>query len=139
MIVLDTNVISELFRPAPDRRVLYWVEAQEADELFTTSVTEAEMFSGIGFMAAGRRRSDLFSATEAYFRSDLAGRILSFDSAAARSYAEITAIRKRKGLSISAFDMQIAAIARTCNAVLATRNTKDFEFTGVQIVNPWLG
>ena len=139
MIVLDTNVISELFRPVPDARVLGWIAARDPDELYTTAITEAEIFRGIEFMPAGRRRSELFAATEAYFRKDLAGRILGFESAAARSYAEISAIRKRKGLSAAAFDMQIAAIARTLSAAVATRNAKDFELTGVHIINPWNG
>ena len=138
MIVLDTNVISELFRPVPDEKVLRWVEAQSADELFTTAVSEAEIFRGIEAMPAGRRRANLFLATEAYFRRDLAGKILSFDSGAARHYAEIAATRKRKGLAVSAFDTQIAAIARTLGASLATRNTKDFEMAGVPLINPWL-
>ena len=138
MIILDTNVISEFFRPVPEAKVLRWVEARGADELFTTAISEAEIFRGIEFMPAGKRRADLFSATEAYFRSDLAGKILSFDSAAARSYAEIAAIRKRKGLPASAFDVQIAAIVRTLGATLATRNTADFAMTGISLINPWI-
>ena len=137
MIVLDTNVISELFRPIPDGKVLRWMEAQSADQLFSTAISEAEIFLGIEFMASGRRRTDLFSATEAYFRSDLAGKILSFDSTAARYYAEIASNRKRKGVPISTFDAQIAAIVRTHGAALATRNTKDFEMTGIPLINPW--
>lgn len=137
MIILDTNVISEIFRPGPAPKVLSWVEAQNAEELFTTAITEAEIFCGIEFMPAGKRRSDLFAAAETYFKSDLAGKILSFDSAAAHSYAEIAAIRRRKGLSVSAFDLQIAAIARRFGAKLATRNTSDFELCGIELINPW--
>ena len=137
MIILDTNVISEIFRPVPEPKVLHWVEAQNADALFTTAITEAEIFCGIEFMPAGKRRSDLFSAAESYFKSDLVGRILNFDSAAAHSYADIAAIRKRKGLSVSAFDVQIAAIARRFGAKLATRNTSDFEECGIELINPW--
>lgn len=137
MIVLDTNVISEVFRPAPDPKVLAWIEAQDGDELFTTAITEAEIFCGIEFMPAGKRRSDLLSATETYFRNDLAGRILNFDSAAARVYADIVGIRKRKGLAVSTNDAQIAAIAREHKAVLATRNTSDFEECGIELINPW--
>ncbi len=137
MVILDTNVISELFRPAPEGAVLRWVETQKPDDLFTTAVSEAEIFRGIEFMPAGRRRSDLLVATEAYFRSDLAGKVLSFDSAAARHYAEIAALRKRAGLPLKEFDVQIAAISRNLNAVLATRNTRDFVGCGVELINPW--
>jgi toxin FitB len=137
MIVLDTNVISELFRPAPERKVLHWIGAQDADRLFTTAISEAEIFRGIEFMPAGRRRADLLAATEAYFRDDLAGKVLSFDSAAARHFAEISAIRKRKGLPLKELDIQIAAVVRTLGASLATRNTKDFEMSGITLINPW--
>jgi hypothetical protein len=138
MIVLDTNVISELFRPLPEQKVLHWIGAQDPDRLFTTAVTEAEIFRGIEFMPAGRRRADLLAATEAYFRDDLAGKILSFDSAAARRFAEIAAIRKRKGLPLKEFDIQIAAVVRAMGAKLATRNMKDFEMSGIAVINPWI-
>jgi hypothetical protein len=138
MIVLDTNVISELFRPVPERKVLHWIGGQGADQLFTTAISEAEIFRGIEFMPAGRRRADLLAATEAYFRDDLAGRILSFDSAAARRFAAISAIRKRKGLPVKELDIQIAAVVWTLGASLATRNTKDFEMSGITMINPWI-
>jgi toxin FitB len=137
MIILDTDVISEIFRPGPDSKVLSWVEAQNAAELFTTAITEAEIFCGIEFMPVGKRRSDLFLAAETYFKSDLAGRILSFDSAAAHNHAEVAAIRKRKGLSVAAFDIQIAPIARRFGARLATRNTSDLEECRIELINAW--
>lgn len=137
MIVLDTNVISEVFRPAPNPTVLRWVETQDGHELFTTAISEAEIFREIEFMPAGRRRANLMAATEAYFREDLAGKILSFDSVAARHFAEIAAIRKRKGLPLKEFDLQIAAVVRTFGASLATRNTKDFELSGIELIDPW--
>lgn len=137
MIILDTNVISELFRAVPDDRVMRWIAAREADALFTTAVSEAEIFRGIELMPTGRRRLDLFAATMGYFRSDLAGRVLSFDSAAARKYAEISASRKRGGLPEKGFEAQIAAIAAIHGASLATRNIRDFTGCGVELVNPW--
>lgn len=137
MIVLDTNVISELFRPVPERKVLQWIETQDANRLFTTAISEAEIFRGIEFMPAGRRRADLLAATDAYFRDNLAGRVLSFDGGATRHFAEISAIRKRKGLPVKDLDIQIAAIVRALGASLATRNTKDFEMSGITLINPW--
>lgn len=137
MIVLDTNVISELFRPVPERKVLDWIGAQEADRLFTTAISEAEIFRGIEFMPVGRRRANLLAAAEVYFRDDLAGRVLSFDSVAARRFAEISATRKRRGLPLKEFDIQIAAVTRALGASLATRNTKDFEMSGITLINPW--
>lgn len=137
MIVLDTNVISELFRPVPEQKVLQWFGAQDADRLFTTAISEAEIFRGIEFMPVGRRRANLLAAAEVYFRKDLAGRVLSFDSSAARHFAEMSAVRKQKGLSLKDLDLQIAAVVRTLGASLATRNTKDFTDCGIDLINPW--
>jgi toxin FitB len=138
MIILDTNVISETFRPIPAKSVIEWLESQPRAEIFVTAISEAETFRGIELMPAGRRRDELLVVAEGYFSIDLKGKILTFDSAASRHYARIAAARQRMGRRILDFDAQIAAITRSHNATLATRNTKDFEHCGIRIINPWL-
>jgi toxin FitB len=137
MVILDTNVISEVFRPSPAPQVLRWLAGQPADAVFTTSVNEAEIFHGIEWMPHGKRQTDLYNATEIYFQKYLSGKVLNFDGHAARIYAAITAQRARMGRPILDFDAQIAAIARAHKATLATRNTKDFEHCGIQLLDPW--
>src|SRR5450631_2364394 len=122
MIVLDTNVLSELMRPQPSARVVAWVSKQPAVELFTTSITEAEIFYGIELLTRGKRRDGLLAAAEAMFESDFAGRILDFDSNAARVFSRIAARRRAVGRPISHPDAQIAAIAQLRGAALATHN-----------------
>lgn len=137
MIILDTNVVSELMKAAPAGRVVAWIAAQPASALYTTSITEAEILHGLALLPAGKRRNALESAAEAMFRGDFAGRILPFGSDAAHAYARIAADRRRAGRPISHFDAQIAAIARCAGAVIATRNVTDYERCGVKIINPW--
>lgn len=137
MIVLDTNIISEALRPKPDAHVLAWMHAQPAASLFTTTVTRAEVLYGVKLLPAGRRRDKLQAAVDAIFREDFAGRVLSFDDPAATLFAEIAADRKVAGRAISQFDAMIAAVARSRNATLATRNTQDFVDCGVTLVDPW--
>lgn len=139
MIVLDTNVVSELMRPTPDEAVRGWIAAQPASSLYITSITQAEILHGLALLASGKRRDALEGAAEAMFRDDFAGRILPFGSDAARPYAWIAADRRRAGKPISQFDAQIAAIARSSGAAIATRDTGGYEGCGVEIVNPWLG
>ena len=138
MIVLDTNVVSELMRPSPSPTVIQWVAAHDAAHLFLTAVGEAELRAGIAAMPAGRRRDGIASAVEAMLTEDFAGRILAFDSQAARSYAAIVAARRRSGRPLAQFDGQIAAIARSRRMAVATRNTRDFEDTGVDLIDPWI-
>jgi predicted nucleic acid-binding protein len=137
MIVLDTNVVSELMKEAPDETVRAWVAGQPATSLYTTSITQAEILHGIALLPAGKRRNALEAAAEAMFKDDFGGRVLPFGSDAAQSYARISAQRRRGGRPISQFDAQIAAIARSAGAALATRNTTDYEGCGVRLVNPW--
>ena len=137
MIVLDTNVLSEALRPRPADSVRRWMEAQPASDLFTTTICEAEMFYGLRLMAAGRRRTALERAVEAIFAEEFTGRVLAFDRAAARSFADIAARRHRSGRPIREFDAQIAAIAASNRAMLATRNVEDFVGCGVEVLNPW--
>jgi hypothetical protein len=137
MIVLDTNVLSEFFRPAPSPEVVRWMADQPRSSLFTTTVTRAEMFYGIEVMPKGKRREALRADVEAMFAQDLGNRILPFDVEAARAFARIAASRRALGLPISKMDAQIAAIALSRGAKLATRDFADFEHCGVALVNPW--
>lgn len=137
MIVLDTNVLSELLRATPDATVVDWTAKQPLETLFTTTVTQAEMLYGVKLLPTGQRRRQLEDTVTALFDEDFAGRVLSFDGEAAAAYAEIAAQRKRIGRPISQFDAQIAAIARSRNGHLATRNVDDFAGCGLTIVDPW--
>ena len=137
MIVLDTNVLSELMKPAPAGSVVRWVAAESATSLYTTSVTQAEILHGILLLPSGRRRNALQAAAEAMFGEDFAGRVLPFGGEAAHAYARIAAERRRAGRPISHFDAQIAAIARSAGAAIATRNVADYEGCGVKVINPW--
>ena len=137
MFVLDTNVISELMRPRPDPAVFAWVAAQPRDILFTTSVSEAEVFHGIDSMPEGRRRDALEASAEALFAEEFAGRVLPFAGVAARLYGEIMARRRAAGRHIGSFDALIAATALAAGADMVTRNTVDFEGCGLTLVNPW--
>ena len=137
MLVVDTPVVSELMRHEPNARVLNWIDGRPTRELFVTAVTEAEVRTGIAFLPDGARRRGLVEATERTFGELFAGRILPFDSEAARSYAEIAAARRAIGRPLSQADGQILAIARSRNMAVATRNVRDFEDVEVEIVNPW--
>ncbi|MBT9444112.1 MAG: type II toxin-antitoxin system VapC family toxin [Hyphomonadaceae bacterium] len=137
MIVLDTNVLSEAMKARPDRRVLDWYAAQASAGIFTTTLTQAEVFYGLMLIPQGRRRDDLLSAARAAFDEDLAGRVLPFDIDAARIYPTIAFERRAAGRPISQIDAQIAAITRSRGARLATRNTRDFEACGIELVDPW--
>lgn len=139
MIVLDTNVISELMKPQPSPAVEAWMSAQAADDLFTTAVTVAEALYGVEILPKGKRRDQLVRQTQATFAEDFAGRILSFDEQSARHFALIAATRRSRGRPIGGQDAQIASIARAHGAMLATRNTDDFEGCGVRLINPWEG
>jgi hypothetical protein len=137
MIVLDTNVVSELMKPAPAKKVLDWVGSKAATSLYITSITQAEILHEILLLPAGKRRKAIELAAAGMFEEDFDGRILPFASDAARLYAEIATERRRRGQPISHFDAQIAAIARATGAVVATRNVSDFTHCGVDIANPW--
>lgn len=138
MIILDTNVLSEILRPTPEPRVLAWLANQPRASLFTTTVTRGEILYGIRLLSDGKRRQGLWYAAQAIFNEDFAGQVLSFDVEAADSFADIAASRRGAGKPISQFDAMIAATAHSRGASLATRNTKDFEDCGVDIINPWL-
>jgi toxin FitB len=137
MIILDTNVVSELMRPAPSPAIPKSLSSYSAEELHTTSITLAEILYGIEVLPAGKRKRDLLAGAERLFQFVLEGRILSFDEPAAQRFSQISADRRKRGRPISELDAQIAAIVRVHNATLATRNTADFDGCGVRLVNPW--
>lgn len=136
MILLDTNVISELMRPAPDQNVVNWVSSLPKMSLFTTAITEAEILYGVSILTEGKRKSELLDAVLQIFNRDLKGRVLPFDSNAASAYATIASMRKRIGKPISQFDAQIAAIAHSRGSAVATRNINDFHDCGIEVINP---
>lgn len=137
MIILDTNVISELLRPAPVPKVEHWLSAQDGFNVYLTSISEAELRYGLAIMGNGKRRAALVDAGDRILREDLTVRILPFDSAAALSYASIAAARRSAGRPIAQADCQIASIAHTRGATVATRNTLDFEGCEIDLINPW--
>lgn len=137
MIVLDTNVLSELMRKAPAPRVVGWVDALVAADVFVTAVTAAELMYGVARLPEGRRKQHLSARVDLLFDEDFAGQVLPFDGLAAVDYADIVASRERAGRPISMADGQIAAICRRWTAGLATRNVADFHDTGIRVVDPW--
>ncbi len=137
MIVLDTNVVSELMRDRPQPAVLAWLDRQPVSTLFVTAITEAELRYGVEILPAGHRRERLAAEIESTLREDFSRRILPFDSAAARAYATIMADRRATGRPIGQSDCQIAAIARSRGVPVATRNVADFAGCGIKVVNPW--
>ena len=139
MLILDTNVVSELMRPAPDPAIASWVAEHPASSLFLTAVTEAELRFGLAIMPPGKRRDGLATGLQRMLGTGFANRILPFDSSAARAYAGIAAARRRLGRPIAQADCQIAAIARACGMAVATRNVRDFEDVGIGVFNPWDG
>lgn len=137
MVVLDTNVVSELMRSSPRSEVRAWMDSQRTRGLFVSSLTEAEIRAGVAILPAGVRRRSLADAVERMFGNLFAGRVLPFDSPAARAYAEMYSSRRASGRPLALADGQIAAIARARDMAVATRNTADFEALGVELVNPW--
>ena len=137
MIVLDTNVVSEPLRPEPDAKVLAWLDRQEPQSLFLTSVTLAEVLAGVEVMPAGRRKTTLRNALTKQVLPLFADRILSFDSAAAEHFARILSSAASAGHTIGFPDCAIASMAAARGFMIATRNVRDFRGTGVDLINPW--
>lgn len=136
MTILDTNVVSEPLRPRPSREVAEWLAGQNSDELFITTVTQAEMLAGIEGIPHGARRKKLASVVQ-HVLLLFAGRILPFDEDAASAFPTIVSGRIKLGRPVSNFDALIASIARSRGAALATRDTGGFEHCGIRVVNPW--
>jgi toxin FitB len=139
MFLIDTNVISELMRAAPAPSVLNWFSTQDPSTLYLSAVTEAELRTGIAILPAGQRREGLRAALDATIAEDFEGRILPFDTYAAKTYADIASMRRTAGRPIADADCQIASIARAAGMPLVTRNTRDFEGCGIDVINPWDG
>ena len=136
MIILDTNVVSELMRPEPALQVARWVRDRDRRELRTTTITLAEIRYGIARLPDGRRKQILLAAADDIFTA-FEDQILPVDTAAAENYAVIASSRERAGKPIASFDALIAAACRSQGAALATRNASDFDGTGIEIIDPW--
>ncbi len=137
MIVLDTNVLSEVIRRDPDDGVLRWMDSLDAATIATTAITAGEMLYGIARLPPGRRQDLLSEAVHRLIEDDLGGRVEPFDASSAAHYAVLVSDRERAGRPIGVADAQIAAICRKLNATLATRNSGDFEGTGIDLIDPW--
>lgn len=137
MIILDTNVLSEVVKPPAHAGVARWMRQQPIDSLFTTGPTQGEVLYGIAILPKGKKRSILETAMQDVFERGFPGRILPFDEAAAPQFAEIMAHCRRAGRPMAQIDAQIAAIARSRNATLATRDPSDFRECGIGLIDPW--
>ncbi len=137
MILLDTNVVSELMKATPEPAVMAWINTMPGAAVLVSAVTQAEILYGVALVREGRRREWLARAARPAFETYFRGRILPFDSEAAEAFAALAADRRQASRPISQADAQIAAIARSRGAELATRNVPDFEGCGVEIINPW--
>lgn len=137
MILLDTNVLSELIRGAPDEGVIRWLDLLDAGAVATTAITAAELLYGVARLPAGRRKERLGKAARGLIEEDLGGRVEPFDAMAATHYAALVSDRETAGRPIGVADAQIAAICRKLGATLATRNTNDFDGTGIDLLDPW--
>jgi predicted nucleic acid-binding protein len=137
MILLDTNVVSEPMRPTPEVRVVNWIDAQPLETLFLSAITVAELRAGVALLPRGRRRTSLQQALEKRLLPLFAGRVVSFDLACTRAYADLRARLRKAARSIAQVDGYIAAIAATHGLAVATRDTGPFEACGVDVINPW--
>lgn len=137
MIVLDTNVVSEVLGSRPDPRVVAWLDEQPPDQVFTTAITVAELLSGVALLPHGARRAALGVRVARFLTGPMEGKVLDFDSDAALEYADVRRVRRDLGRPIDPLDAQIAAIARARGGTVATRNVRDFDGTGAAVENPW--
>ena len=138
MIILDTNVLSELMRPQPSQAVVAWVDAQPSDDLFISAITMAEILHGIERLPTGKRKDQLHVLAQGLFDEDFADRVLPFDAHTAPRYAVWVATSQASGKSVSLADAQIAATCIAHQASLATRNVKDFSQGTLNLINQWL-
>jgi toxin FitB len=137
MILLDTNVVSEPLRPAPDARVIAWIDAQALETLFLSAITVAELRAGIALLPAGKRRTNLQESLETQVLPLFAGRVLPFDLGCTQAYAQLMAKARTAGLAVASVDGYIAAIAAANGLAVATRDTSAFEAAGAAMINPW--
>jgi hypothetical protein len=138
MIVLETNVISEVLRPAPEPALLAWLRSVPRRDIWTCTIVLAELFSGVGLMPEGKRQRLLREKMGELVSTLFMDKILLFDLPAARAYGPILSVRQAKGRPIDEIDAQIASIAKVNGATLATRNIRDFEHCGIPLINPWI-
>lgn len=137
MILLDTNVLSELMKPVPEEDIVHWVDAQLVDTLYISAITRAEIELGIALLPDGQRKQRIADAAQQMF-TQFSGRCLVFGETSAVQYGQLVAVRTRNGRPITVEDAQIAAIALAGGLRLATRNEKDFaDIPGLVVVNPW--
>jgi len=136
--ILDTNVVSELMKPAPSPAVMQWVSAQSSTSVAIPTVAVAEIHYGLERLPAGKRRTQLEQNFELFLQRGFAGRVLAFDDEAARIYGKIVAAREKAGRPVDAFDAMIAAIARSQKAIVATQDIAGFWGCGVKLVNPFV-
>lgn len=137
MYIIDTNIASELMRPAPTASVATWIATRDAEEMFLTAVSEAELHYGVAILPAGHRKNELVAALNSWLDVGFSGRVLPFDAAAARYYSEIASRRRAIGRPISTTDCQIAAVTCSHRAALVTRNIRDFDRLNIEVINPW--
>jgi hypothetical protein len=138
MFILDTNILSAMMSLRPSLEVARWVDGQPEELLFTTSISQAEILSGLAIMEEGRRRRDLEVAATAIFTEEFEGRVLPFDMEAAVAYADIFAARRRAGRPTATLDLMIASVARSHGASVVTRDIGGFECCGVTLIDPWV-
>lgn len=137
MILLDTNVISELMRVSPDHNVHAWINGQDAGQLYLSTITMAEIWFGVQVLPEGNRRDSIILRFQQFVSLGFTQRVAVFDESAAVAYGEVMARRRSIGRPMSVLDGQIAAIARSNGARVATRNITDFERCGIELINPW--
>ena len=137
MILLDTNVISEPFRAVPDEAVIDWLNRQPLETLYLASMTVAELRAGVALMPTGKRRTVLSDSIEHQVLPVFVGRVLSFDMACTRAYADVLAAARKSGSGIEAADAVIAAMALNNGFSVATRDVSPFLAAGVNVINPW--
>jgi hypothetical protein len=138
MILLDTNVVSEPLRHAPEAKVIEWIDAQLLETLYLSAITVAELRAGVALLPSGKRRTGLHESLEKRVLPLFTGRVLAFDLACTQAYAELMAKARTAGLAIAATDGYIAAIAAANGFAVATRDTNPFEAAGATVINPWV-
>ncbi len=138
MIILDTNVVSELMRESPDPHVIAWINCQKRIDLSFTSISLGEIQRGLARLPRGKRRLRLEDSFSAFINEGFRGRLFPYDEAAAYAYGEIAAGLEQAGINTDAIDLMIASIARVRKASIATRNVNDFKHCGIKVINPWV-
>lgn len=137
MILLDTNVVSEPLRPAPEARVIEWIDAQPLETLYLSAMSVAELRAGVALLPAGKRRNTLHEYLEKRVLPPFVSRVLPFDLACTSAYAELLATVRKAGSGIETAGACIAAVAIANGLIVATRDTSPFQAAGLTVINPW--